>query len=270
MSQVERLCVSMQSLYEKNKIRHFLVWLAAYLLLSVVAINTGRVFGVSEHVAAAAALLVYSPVMLVYLLRTGISTDIGLWVRPAVPAPRMWFYLPLVVLVGLPLVGGVRADLSAGAVIAILIQYVCVGFSEEALFRGLLLRALLDKWRPVWAVLLAAVTFGLGHAVSILVGQSGGNTALQIINATVVGLIFTLVVLVTGSLRAVIVAHVLYNTIAAVTGTIEGVGIIVTGIAVLLLYGAWLLAGAGGLAQLRERRVPASAPGSDTSSVNVS
>lgn len=245
----------MKHLYEKNKVRHFLVWLAAYLILSVVAINIGAGLGISDHVSVAVPLLILSLVMLAYLRRTRIGTDVGLGIPGAVSPARMWFYLPLAALIALPLIGGVRGDLTAVAVVAIIVQFVCVGFLEEVLFRGMLLRALLEKWRPVWAVLLSGVTFGVGHAASMMVGQSGGDTVLQIINATVVGLIFTLVVLVTGSLTAVIVVHVFYNIIAVLTDTHEGVGIIVPGMAVLLVYGAWLLFGAGAWAQLQRREV---------------
>ncbi|SDC07898.1 hypothetical protein GA0111570_11912 [Raineyella antarctica] len=241
----------MKRLYEKNEIRHFLVWLAIYLGLSIVVINIGAAVGLSEHTVVALPLLALAVVMLGYFRRTGIGPEIGLGTPPAVPAPRMWFYLPLLVLVGLPLVSGLHQDLTALAVVVIVLHYAAAGFLEEVLFRGLLLRALLKQGRPVWAVAISALTFGIGHVTSLLIGQSGQDTVLQIINATVVGLIFTLVVVATGSLTAVIVAHILYNIIATLSDVTEGTGIIVTGIVVLLVYGAWLLTGAGVLAQLR-------------------
>lgn len=242
----------MRRLYEANQIRHFLVWLGAYLGLSVVAINIGSAFGVSDHVAVAIPLAALALVLFVHLRRTRIAADIGLGVPSAVAASRMWFYLPLLVLVCLPLLGGVDKDMTALAVTAIVVHYAAVGFLEETLMRGLLLRALLEKWPPVWAVVVSALTFGVGHVVSLLIGQSASDTVLQIINATVVGLIFTLVVIATGSLTAVIVIHALYNILAGISGATEGTWIIFGGIAVLLLYGTWLLIGAGAATRLKE------------------
>lgn len=242
----------LRRLYETNQIRHFLVWLALYLVISIVAINIGAALEMPNHTAVAVPLAVLAVVMLMYLRRSGIDEDIGLGVEPAVSATRMWFYLPLVILVALPLLRGIRDDLTMLVIAAMILHYVGAGFLEEALFRGLLLQALLRKWRPLWAVVLTGLTFGFGHATSLFIGQTGTDTMLQIINATVVGLIFTLVVIATGSLTAVIVVHILYNVIAESSHVTEGPGIIVTGIVVLLIYGSWLLFGAGALDRLRQ------------------
>jgi len=242
----------MHRLYAQNEIRHFLVWLAAYLVPSILLLNLGPAVGLSDHAILAVPLLVLSVVLFAYLRRTGIGTDVGLGVPAAVPAARLWFYLPLAVLVALPLAGGLRPDLTPLAVAAILVHFVSVGFLEEVLFRGMMLRALLRKWPPAAAVLLSAVIFGVGHAVGMLAGQGAGDTVLQVVNATLVGLVFTLVVVVTGSLTVVIVAHAAYNTIAALTGAQEGMALIGASLAVLVVYGSWLLFGAGALDRLRQ------------------
>ncbi len=242
----------MKRLYEKNQVRHFLAWLALYLVATIVAVNLGVNVGISAHAAAVIPLGVLSIVMLAYLLRSGIGLQIGLGASPGVPAVRMWFYLPLLILVGLPLIRGVRDDLTILIGVTILAHFVFVGFLEEVLFRGLLLHALLRKGRPVWAVIVTSLTFGLGHVASLFIGQSSTDTALQIINATLVGLLFTLVVIATGSLQAVIVAHILYNIIAEFSQIGEGTGLIIPGIVVLIIYGSWLLYGAGALSRLKE------------------
>lgn len=246
----------MRHLYEKNEVRHFLVWLAIYLGLSIVAINIGAALGIGEHEIVALPLLVLAVVMLVYFRRTGIGPEIGLGTPAAVSAPRMWFYLPLLVLVGFPLITGVRDDLTALAVAAIVVHYAASGFLEEVLFRGLLLRALLKEGRPLWAVVISSLTFGIGHVISVLIGQSGQDTVFQIINATVVGLLFTLVVLATGNLTAVIIAHILYNIIATLSHTGQDAALILPGLVILVVYGAWLLFGAGGLDRLRSPQAP--------------
>lgn len=241
----------MKRLYEHNEIRHFFVWIALYLMVSLVAGNAGPGFGLTLNQASALPLAALAVVVFIYLQRTGIARQIGLGVPPAVPAARMWFYLPLLILVALPLLRGVRDDLTAVLLVAVLVHYLAVGFLEEVLCRGMLLRALLQEWRPVWAVLLSALTFGAGHAASLFLGQSGADTVLQIINATVVGLVFALVVVATGNLHAVIVTHFLYNTVAMLTYAQEGAALILAGTVVLLVYGAWLLTGGGALARLK-------------------
>ena len=241
----------MSRLFARDQLRHFFLWLAFYLVISVAAVNIGISLGLSVQASAAPPLGALAVVMALYLWRTGIGGQLGLGVPADVPARRVWFYLPLLLLVGLPPVFGFRTDLTALVVGAVLAHALFVGFIEEVLFRGMLLQALLQRNRPVWAVAVSALTFGVGHAVSLLIGQGAEDTALQIVNATVVGLIFTLVVMATGNLHAAIAAHVLYNAVAALAKPTDGVAHVVAGAVILVAYGGWLLYGAGVLDRLQ-------------------
>lgn len=239
--------------------KRFFVWLALYLVISIVSINIGINLGISDHGAAIIPLGCLSIALLIYVQRFGVDKQIGLGVAPAVPVARMWFYLPLLALVVFPLSRGLRGDLTVFLVIMIVLHYLFVGFLEEVLFRGFLLQALLKETRPLWAILVTAVTFGLGHVTSLLIGQGGADTLRQILNAIVVGLIFTLVVFVTGNLHAVIVAHILYNICAVLSPDTVGISTLIFGIVVLLIYGSWLLFGVGGREKLKnsQRPIPA-------------
>ncbi|WP_235026753.1 CPBP family intramembrane glutamic endopeptidase [Dietzia lutea] len=250
----------MRRLYARDPLRHFLVWLALYLGIDIIALNLESALDLPGHTVVAIPLAMLAVVITIYLVRSGVGRDIGLGVRPAVSLPRLWFYLPLVVLVALPLSTGVRADLTVLLIVAMVVHYVASGYLEEVLFRGLLLTHLLREWPATSAILLSALTFGLGHATSMLADQSGADTIWQVINPTVVGLLFTLVVVATGSLTAVIVAHVFYNIIAESAQVPDGLGVILTGLAVLAVYGPWLLYGAGGLTRLREDTRTSGAP----------
>ncbi|MCK2199210.1 CPBP family intramembrane glutamic endopeptidase [Corynebacterium callunae] len=221
------------------------MWLAIYVVTSIVALNIGVNSGISFHSAAVIALVVLSMILLVYLLRTGIGSQIGLGVTSKVPILKMWIYLPLLILPGLPLIKGIRDDLTIFVAIIIVLHYLFVGFLEEVLFRGLLFHALLQKGKVNWAVIVTALTFGFGHAASLLIGQSSADTTLQIIDAMIVGLLFTAVVLKTGSLHAVIVIRILYNVVAEFSPSVESFDLLIPAILVLMNYGAWLFYGVG-------------------------
>lgn len=94
-------------------------------------------------------------------------------------------------------------------------------------------------------MIVTALTFGFGHSASLLIGQSSADTTLQIINAMIVGLLFTAVVLKTGSLHAVIVIHILYNVMAEFSPPAESIDLLIPAILVLIIYGAWLFYGVG-------------------------
>jgi membrane protease YdiL (CAAX protease family) len=83
---------------------------------------------------------------------------------------------------------------------------VLAGLGEEMLFRGVL-QDTGSQWLPVWAaVLVAAVLFGVLHAV----------TPTYALLATVVGAYLGVLYLLTGNLLAPIVAHALYDFVALV------------------------------------------------------
>lgn len=73
---------------------------------------------------------------------------------------------------------------------------------EECMFRGVLLRGLLTRYKPVTAVLLSAVLFGLIHV-----------RLHQVVPATFLGLLFGIVFLKSRSLIHTILLHMLSNTL---------------------------------------------------------
>ena len=73
---------------------------------------------------------------------------------------------------------------------------------EECMFRGVLLRGLLTRYKPVTAVLLSAILFGLIHV-----------RLHQVVPATLLGLLFGIVFLKSRSLIHTILLHMLSNTL---------------------------------------------------------
>ena len=245
----------MTRLFEMNRMRHFYVWLALFLLVNVIAVNIGINIGLDAHTAVAIPLAILTIALLTHLIRSGIAPRIGLGTPAQVPAARMWFYLPLWLLVAWPLAQGLRTDLTMMLLITITGHFIAIGILEEVLFR-----ALLDEGKPVRAVIISTLTFGLGHMVSLLIGQGLTDTVFQVINATVVGFIFTMIVYLTRNLHVVIAAHILYNIMATATATSEGYTLLLAGLVVPLIYGAWLLFLAGVRPDSRHRvRHPAPA-----------
>ena len=81
----------------------------------------------------------------------------------------------------------------------------------EHLFRGFLFRAMLSKNNPIVAVIVTAVTFGIGHIVNLFTGQTSAETVMQIVFAVSWGFILTMVCYKSGSLVPSILAHALID-----------------------------------------------------------
>lgn len=86
-----------------------------------------------------------------------------------------------------------------------------VGFVEEAVFRGVLLTALERRWNRAVAVLVPSVAFALLHCVG---AQLGLLDLLQLLVAgTLVGVVFSLVTLETGSIWCSALMHAVWNIV---------------------------------------------------------
>ena len=92
----------------------------------------------------------------------------------------------------------------------------CVGFLEEVIFRGLLFEAMREGSERA-AVIVSAVTFGIGHIIN-LVNGSGAEllpNLLQVVYATAAGFMFVMLYRKTKSLIVCIFSHGLFNALSA-------------------------------------------------------
>lgn len=87
-----------------------------------------------------------------------------------------------------------------------------VGFSEELMFRGILLRGALTETSVMKAILISAVGFSLLHAVNVFGGAPLITIPIQLVLTFVAGLFFAPVALKIRSLIPLIVFHWMWDT----------------------------------------------------------
>lgn len=109
----------------------------------------------------------------------------------------------------------------------ILVAGVLVGFAEETLFRGVILRSLRTKMRPeAWVVLFSSVWFGAFHLTNIATGLNLISGVFQMFLATAGGVFLYLFRRYRGLLVVAMLAHGLWDTSAFLpkpTGGLENV-----------------------------------------------
>ena len=88
-----------------------------------------------------------------------------------------------------------------------------IGFIEEIIFRGFLFR-MMAKSNLRSAVIVSALTFGVGHIVNLLNGAELIPTLLQIAYAVSIGFLFVVLFHKSGSLIPCIVTHSLVNALS--------------------------------------------------------
>ena len=129
-------------------------------------------------------------------------------------------YAPLAVVLAITAIASIATSgitvSSVSNLIYLVFLSLSVGFIEELLFRGIIIRAWLKKGAYV-AVGVSTALFGLGHLMQLMGGQSAFGTVLQIVFSLVLGLALALVVLRTWSIWGVIVFHALFDFVQLVS-----------------------------------------------------
>ena len=204
----------MTKLYRKSEIAFAILWIVAYVVLSSLADQLSESIGIVKS-ATAALHIVMSLILFFWITRNGLSVKYGLC-GSKLPAKRFLFYIPLAVIASASLWNGISLKSGFPGTLFYVISMCCVGFLEEVIFRGLLFRAM-EKDNLKTAVIVSAVTFGLGHIVNLFNGSGRdlASSVFQIVFAVMVGFVLVLIFHRGGSLIPCIVFHSVNNALGA-------------------------------------------------------
>ena len=203
----------MKKLYEKKEVLFAVLWIVAYCALTIPV--RGKLGDESPWMLAALAALAVAATL--FIKGNALESKYGLtgWAE----APRKYLYfLPMFFLATGNLWSGFGLEYQGLSEVLAVLSMLLVGYVEEVLFRGFLFKALLKKDGPKPAILISAITFGIGHIVNLLAGQASLETAAQVVFAIAWGMIFTVAFYKSGSLWPCIVTHGLVNAFSKLNG----------------------------------------------------
>lgn len=230
----------MTRLYEKSKLAFALVWIGAYVVLLSLTDTVSATLG-TEKLLTAPLSIVLTAVLYLWLRKNGLLAEYGLC--PFVGSLKSFLYfIPLLIIGSCNLWHGVGLNYAPPEAILFAVSMLCVGFIEEVIFRGFLFKALAKDGLKA-AVLISSVTFGFGHIVNLLSGAALLPTLLQILYATAVGFLFTMLFYRGKSLWPCILTHSVVNTLSVIGGETSAAGEITSALlltAVSLGYGLYI------------------------------
>ncbi len=154
----------MMKLYQKSEISFAVLWIVVYVVLSNIADQLSEAVGVMKSVTAALHVLM-SLILFFWIRSNHLSRKYG-FCRSEVPARRFLYYLPLIVIASAAFWSGIELHCSFLEAVLFIVSMSCVGFLEEVIFRGLLFRAM-EKDNLKSAIIVSALTFGIGHIVNL-------------------------------------------------------------------------------------------------------
>lgn len=210
----------MNRLYQKSKLWFAMVWIVAYVVGTSVADTISRTIGVEKSITLV-YLAVLTATAVIWLRRNGLLREFGLC-RSNVPARRMLFYVPLIVMASCNLWFGVHLNYGLGESLLYVLSMLLVGFLEELIFRGFLFQAMRRDGLKM-AVIVSSLTFGIGHIVNLFNG-SGAQllpNLLQVCYAAAAGFLFVILFIRTGSLLACIATHSVLNALSTFAAPLD-------------------------------------------------
>ena len=204
----------MTKLYKKSEITFAIVWIVAYVVLSSLADQLLESIGITKSVTAVLHVAMVL-ILFFWIRKNDLSVKYGLC-RSKFPAKRFLFYIPLAIIASASLWNGMSPRFGFPGTLLFVVSMCCVGFLEEVIFRGLLFRAM-EKDNVKTAIIVSALTFGLGHIVNLFngSGRDFAATIVQIIFAVLVGFVLVLIFYRGGSLIPCIVFHSVNNALGA-------------------------------------------------------
>lgn len=116
---------------------------------------------------------------------------------------------------------------AAWRIVVFLVTVFLIGLAEEALFRGVIARTLLEHFGTsragVWkAVVVSGVFFGAGHAINLLESEPLG-VLIQCCITAALGMLYAAIYFRTGNLWVVVFLHAFQDTAALInTGLYDG------------------------------------------------
>ena len=192
----------MRKFYETKPVLFAILWIVVYVVL--IAPLRGR-FG-DGSLQMLLGLVAFSAALLAVIRLLGIQKELGVtrWLQNG--RALLWL-LPMWVLSTGNLWGGVSLRYDAITSVMAVLSFLLVGVAEEIIFRGFLFNGMRKTGRLTVAIVVSAITFGMGHIVNLLTGHATAETLVQMIFAVAWGFLFTFAYLKGGSLLPCIAIH---------------------------------------------------------------
>lgn len=128
-------------------------------------------------------------------------------------AKQYLYFAPLVLILTVNLWNGINIRNSPSEIVLHILTMINIGFIEEIIFRGFLFK-MMAKNNVKTAMIVSALTFGIGHIVNLLNGAELIPTLLQICYAVSIGYLFVVIFHKSKSLIPCIITHSLMNALS--------------------------------------------------------
>jgi len=192
----------MRKFYETKPVLFAVLWIVIYVVLMAPLRGS---YG-DGSLQMLLGLVAISAVLLAVIRLLGIEKELGMtrWLQNG---KKLLWLLPMWVLSTGNLWGGMSLRYDGITTVMAVLSFLLVGVAEEIIFRGFLFNGMRRTGKLSVAVVVSAITFGMGHIVNLLTGHATMETLVQVLFAIAWGFLFTFAYLKGGSLLPCIAIH---------------------------------------------------------------
>ena len=133
--------------------------------------------------------------------------------------PIIWF--PLIYLMLFAAIALLSGPMNTSILPFVAVNTAIVGFSEEAMFRGILFQAFRKRFKLWHAIVMTTLLFGSVHVLNVFTTGNLLEGAVQATAAAMSGLVFIAMLIRTGSIWVPIIYHALWDFGTFTLGSIE-------------------------------------------------
>ena len=197
----------MKKIFEKHETLFCILLIVAYVVENSYCLQN---FGILDY-RTTIVNTVFSIFLIILMIILKRTKYYGL---TKVENPKKYLYfIPLIILISINLWNGINIKNTKEEIIFRILTMFNVGFIEEIIFRGFLFK-MMEKDNVKSAIIVSAITFGIGHIVNLLNGEDLIPTLIQICYAISLGYLFVIIFYKSKSLIPCIITHQLINSLS--------------------------------------------------------
>ena len=197
----------MKKLFEKHETLFCIVLIVVYILVNSYCIQN---FGTKDY-RSAIVNTIFSIALIILMIILKRIQYYGL--TKVTNSKQYLYFIPLLLIASVNLWNGININNSTSEIIFHILTMINVGFLEEIIFRGFLFK-MMAKDNIKSAVIVSAITFGIGHIVNLFNGAELIPTLMQICYAISIGYLFVIIFYKSKSLIPCIITHSLINSLS--------------------------------------------------------
>ena len=204
----------LEKLYKKSEVWFAVIFIIAYVAGDSFLIQASESVGI-EMIYTIPYNLLLLGIMFAFIGKNHLLGYYGIN-KVKCKASKLLYYVPLVIIATVNIWFGASFKMGLQATVVYFVAMIVTGVAEEMLFRGFLFKAM-SKSNIKSAIIVTSITFGIGHIVNLVNGNSADyvETICQIFYAVAIGFILAAVLYVGKSLIPCIMTHAMLNALSS-------------------------------------------------------